>query len=55
MQGQAVLFLAVGLVAGLMVGQALKQCPTALPVMPKQTNVWDVLAGGVPIIGKLFD
>lgn len=48
MNGSGVLMLAVGLVAGLMLGQALKVCPTATGVPPKGTNFWDVLVAGLP-------
>jgi hypothetical protein len=54
-----VLYLAVGLVAGLMIGQSLKQCPTAAAPPAKTSNAWDVLTGavttGLPIVGKWFD
>jgi hypothetical protein len=56
MNGGGVLFLAVGLVAGLMLGGALKQCPVATPTGPaKGSNFWDVLIAGMPIAKDIFD
>jgi hypothetical protein len=55
MNGSGVLMLAVGLVAGLMLGQALKVCPTATGVPPKSTNFWDVLVAGLPVAKDIFD
>jgi hypothetical protein len=53
MNGSGILMLAGGLVVGLLLGQAMKQCPvTTLPTQPaKGANVWDFLIGASTAFG----
>jgi hypothetical protein len=52
-----ILMLAVGLVGGLMLGQALKQCPIATPTTPATQGhgFWDVLVSGIGAAKDIFD
>lgn len=51
------LMMAVGLVAGLMIGQALKQCGPPVPLAPTKgpSNYWDVIVATLPIARDIFD
>jgi len=52
----SILMLAVGLVAGLLLGQSMKQCPVATPSSSTQGHgFWDVLVAGVGAAKDIFD
>jgi hypothetical protein len=54
MNSSGILMLAVGLVAGLMLGQALKQCAPATPTGPAK-NYWDAVIAGLPVAKDLLE
>jgi hypothetical protein len=51
-----VLLFALGAVMGLVLGQALKQCPAAAGVAPAAGKGWfDVIIAGLPVAKDLLD
>jgi hypothetical protein len=58
MNGSGVLMLAVGLVAGLMLGQSMARAAApAVPIQPAKpsSNFFDVIIAGMPIARDIFD
>lgn len=53
--GNGILMLAIGLVGGLVLGGAMKQCPTATTAPAPARGYWDVLISALPIAKDIYD